>query len=71
MKRLKLLAVVGVSGCGKSSMIRRVLQSAGMDLRLSISATTRDIRPGEHDLIDYEFLKREQVLNAIDQGSFL
>jgi guanylate kinase len=45
-----LLMVVAPSGVGKTSLTRRLVSDHG-DLHLSISATTRDPRPGEHDEI--------------------
>ncbi|EJL27148.1 guanylate kinase [Caulobacter sp. AP07] len=54
-----LLMVVAPSGVGKTSLTRRLVADHN-DLHLSISATTRDPRPGEHDGRDYHFVSQEQ-----------
>ncbi|PHY13526.1 guanylate kinase, partial [Caulobacter sp. B11] len=52
-----LLMVVAPSGVGKTSLTRRLVADHG-DLHLSISATTREPRPGEHEGRDYHFVSR-------------
>ena len=60
--RGQLIAVAGPSGVGKSTVVRRVVELRP-EVWLSVSATTRDPRPGEQNGIDYLFLKTE----AFDQ----
>ena len=48
-----LIIVSGPSGSGKSTLIRAALAQAKIPLRLAVSATTRDPRPGEVDGVDY------------------
>src|SRR5947199_6228456 len=67
----QLVVVTGPSGCGKSSVIRRVLGSEGLNVELSVSATTRNPRPGERDGADYYFLDVEGFEEKRDQGYFL
>jgi len=62
--------VVAPSGVGKTSLTRRLVSDHN-DLHLSISATTRDPRPGEHDGRDYHFVTRERFREMIDQDAFL
>ena len=67
-----LIILSGPSGCGKSTVIRRALESApDFPLRLSVSATTRDSRPGERDGVDYHFWKRERFEQDLEAGAFL
>lgn len=47
--------VVAPSGVGKTSLTRRLVADH-QDLHLSISATTREPRPGEHHGRDYHFV---------------
>lgn len=54
-RRGVLLIVSSPSGAGKTSLCRRLMADHG-DLTLSISATTRAIRPGEEDGRDYHFV---------------
>lgn len=65
-----LLMVVAPSGVGKTSLTRRLVADHN-DLHLSISATTRDPRPGEHDGRDYHFVDRDTFQVMIQDEAFL
>lgn len=65
-----LLMVVAPSGVGKTSLTRRLVADHN-DLHLSISATTRDPRPGEHDGRDYHFVSRDAFQTMIQDDAFL
>jgi guanylate kinase len=65
-----LLMVVAPSGVGKTSLTRRLVADHN-DLHLSISATTRDPRPGEHDGRDYHFVDRAGFQAMIRDDAFL
>jgi guanylate kinase len=65
-----LLMVVAPSGVGKTSLTRRLVADHN-DLHLSISATTRDPRPGEHDGRDYHFVDRDRFEVMIQDEAFL
>ena len=67
----KLVVVSGPSGVGKSTVVRKVLQHFGGRLRLSVSATTRQPRPGEKDGVDYHFLTDEEFARRREQGDFV
>ena len=67
----KLVILSGPSGVGKSTLVRKLLLRTGDRLRLSVSATTRDPRPGETDGKDYYFLSKEEFSSRRDQGQFL
>ena len=56
--RGRLLVLVGPSAVGKSTVVAKV-RDAIPDLFFSVSATTRDPRPGEVDGRDYHFVSRE------------
>lgn len=66
-----LLIVSGASGSGKSTVIRRVLAEVRRPLRLSVSATTRGMRPGEKEGVDYYFWKRDRFEKGIREDAFL
>ncbi|MBC7670579.1 guanylate kinase [Caulobacter sp. DWR2-3-1b2] len=65
-----LLMVVAPSGVGKTSLTRRLVADHN-DLHLSISATTRDARPGEHDGRDYHFVTQGAFQVMIQDDAFL
>lgn len=52
--RGRLIVVSGPSGVGKTSVVEAVLSS--LDIGFSVSATTRDPRPGELEGVDYRFV---------------
>jgi guanylate kinase len=54
-RRGLLIVLSSPSGAGKTTISRRLLEDSG-DLSMSISATTRQMRPGEVDGRDYHFV---------------
>jgi guanylate kinase len=68
--RGRLIVVSGPSGAGKSTLIKASLDAVP-ELAYSVSATTRDPRPGEVDGKDYIFLSREEFERWIEEGRFL
>jgi len=62
--------LAGPSGAGKGTIGKRLLDDDPM-LRWSVSATTRDPRPGEVDGVDYRFLTRPEFEALRDAGGFL
>ena len=67
----KLVVVSGPSGAGKTTVLKRVFESAPMPLKVSVSATTRPPRPGEVDGVDYHFLTEEEFARRRQRGEFL
>ena len=64
------IVVTGPSGAGKGTLIRELLDRVP-DLEVTISATTRDRRPGESDGREYWFLEPDEFLARIEAGDFL
>lgn len=62
--------VSGPSGAGKSTVIRRLMQLR-CDLCFSVSATTRDPRPGEVDGVDYFFVSWDEFDRMIGEDELL
>ncbi len=65
-----LIVISGPSGSGKGTICRALLREMS-DLHLSVSATTRQPRPGEQDGIDYYFLHRKQFEKMIADNQLL
>lgn len=65
-----LFIVTAPSGAGKTSLVRSLLE---MDpaVSLSVSYTTRAMRPGEEDGADYHFVSEERFLHMLEEGDFL
>ena len=66
----KVFVITGPSGVGKGTLIDRLLEQVP-ELELSISATTRQPRPGEVDGRDYHFLSPEEFRRRLEAGEFL
>jgi guanylate kinase len=64
------LVVTGPSGAGKGTLIREVLRRVP-EVEVTVSATTRERRPGEEDGREYHFLSPEEFLAGIERGEFL
>jgi guanylate kinase len=62
--------VSGPSGVGKGTVLRR-LKEREPSLWESVSWTTRDMRAGERDGVDYHFVTRDEFLALRDAGGFL
>ena len=60
MSRGKLFIVSGPSGVGKSTVLR-ALFAQNTTLYFSVSATTREPRPGEEDGVLYHFLTMDTI----------
>ena len=69
-RRGVLLIVASPSGAGKTSLCRRLMADHG-GLELSVSMTTRDIRPGEVADRDYHFVDETEFQRMIDADAFL
>lgn len=69
-RRGLLLALSSPSGAGKTTLARRLL-AADPGLVMSVSATTRPMRPGEVEGEDYFFLSHEAFAAQVAEGAFL
>ena len=56
MNKGLLVVVSAPSGCGKDTVIAKVLDIMKDDAFLSVSMTTRQMRPGEADGVNYHFI---------------
>lgn len=65
-----LFVVSAPSGAGKTSLLAAV---TGVDscLRVSISHTTRPMRPGEQDGVNYHFVSHDDFERMIGEAAFL
>lgn len=70
-RRGLLLALSSPSGAGKTTLARRLLEAESEDLLLSVSVTTRPIRPEETDGKDYWFVTEAIFHRMRDADEFL
>jgi guanylate kinase len=66
----KVFVITGPSGVGKGTLIEQLLERIP-ELELSVSATTREPRPGEEEGRDYHFLSSEEFERRVEAGDFL
>ena len=66
----KLFVVSGPSGVGKNTILNQII-ARGNNVRYSISATSRAMRPGEVDGKSYYFVTREQFEGLIAGDALL
>jgi guanylate kinase len=71
LKRRGLMFVLSSpSGAGKTTIAHRLLEN-DLAIAMSISVTTRPIRPGENDGLDYRFTDRAGFEAMVEAGEFL
>lgn len=71
MKPLGHLYIVSApSGAGKTSLVKRLLEQDSQVV-VSVSHTTRAMRPGEEDGKDYNFVSLDHFNSKIENGQFL
>ena len=65
-----ILLITGPSGAGKSSFIRQ-LMAGNPRLAFSVSTTTRPIRAGESEGVDYDFVDQSVFDELVSDGAFI
>ena len=69
-RRGVLFVLSSPSGAGKSTISRMLLESDAT-LQMSVSVTTRPMRPGERDGVDYHFVDLPHFKDMVGDGEFL
>mgnify|MGYP005837996703 CR=1 FL=1 len=70
METGKLIVLTGPSGVGKGTLVKLLLERHP-ELKLSISMTTRDPRPGEIEGQHYYFVDRKRFQELVAAGELL
>ena len=65
-----LYIVSAPSGAGKTSLVKALIE-AQEQIRVSVSHTTRAMRPGEVDGVNYHFVAREAFIEMLERDEFL
>ena len=65
-----LYIISAPSGAGKTSLVKALID-AQPQVRVSVSHTTRAMRQGEVDGVNYHFVSREEFLERLAQDEFL
>jgi guanylate kinase len=66
-----LFTISAPSGAGKTSLVKALLAKKPAELTVSVSHTTREIRPGEVNEADYHFVKLNQFESMIQNDEFI
>ena len=70
MSKGRLFVISGASGVGKSTVLKRVLDSRD-NITFSVSATTRAPREGEIEGVSYYFVSHETFRQMIENNEFV
>jgi guanylate kinase len=65
-----LFIISAPSGAGKTSLVKKLVADEP-DLVVSVSHTTRKMRPGEQQGVDYHFVDKADFESMIESGAFL
>lgn len=68
---IPIVVLAGPSGVGKTTVADRLIADPPIPLRRAVTATTREMRPGERDNIDYHFWTRDRFQAEIAAGRML
>ncbi|WP_276134587.1 guanylate kinase [Polluticoccus soli] len=70
MSEGKIIVITAPSGSGKTTLVKRLL-NAYPKLAFSVSACTRQPRPGEADGKDYYFYSEDRFKTLVDESAFV
>ena len=65
-----LIVLSGTSGSGKDTVVSQ-LRRLHPEIQVSVSATTRAMRPGEAEGVNYFYLTKEDFEKKLKQGEIL
>ena len=65
-----LYTISAPSGAGKTSLVAALIEQC-KQLQVSISHTTRTMRPGEQEGVNYHFVSKEQFVEMLGNNAFL
>jgi len=71
MKNACLFTISAPSGAGKTSLVKALTERKQSSIGVSISHTTREIRSGEADGVDYHFVSEDEFQQMIADDQFL
>lgn len=71
MKKGKIIVISGPSGVGKHTIFEKILNYKDLNLTYSVSMTTRTMRNGETNGVDYFFVSNSDFDNAIKNNELI
>lgn len=70
-KNALVVVISGPSGVGKDVMIDRMIETGQIGIHFTVTATTRDPRPGEQDGVNHHFVAVDDFINMIAASELL
>ncbi len=67
----KIFCLMGKSSSGKDTIYKKLIQNENLALREIIPYTTRPIRVGEQDGVEYHFVTQEEMLAMQEAGKII
>ena len=67
----KVLIVVGPSGVGKDTLMLKLFQKYPNNFQKGVTTTSRPIRPGEKEGVNYYYVSKEAFLKLKDENGFV
>lgn len=67
----KIFCLIGKSSCGKDTLYKRILSEGNLPLKTLVSYTTRPIRDGEKNGVEYYFLTEEQLTSLEEENKII
>ena len=71
MTKGNLFVISGPSGSGKDTVLTEILKEMGSEAFLSVSMTTRQMREGEEEGVDYYYVSKEEFEENIKNDRML
>ena len=66
-----LVVISAPSGCGKDTIINEIVKEMGDQAAISVSMTTREMRPGEAEGVNYYYVSVDEFKRNIENGEML
>ncbi|MBR2794228.1 MAG: guanylate kinase [Solobacterium sp.] len=66
-----LIVISGPSGVGKGTVIKQFINDPDLKLSYSVSMTTRAMREGEQEGVNYYYVSRQEFEDTINNGGLL
>ena len=64
----KLFCIMGKSASGKDTIFKRLVQDEALNLKTVVSYTTRPMREGEQEGVEYYFVSPKTMKSLRDRG---
>lgn len=68
--KASLFIISAPSGAGKTSLVQALITRM-QNIQVSVSHTTRSMRPGEVDGVNYHFITNDKFIDLLNQSRFL